>query len=461
MRVRLGAGVAIVLAIGACTTPGGEGGPGPTRTTPVPPERPNILLVVTDDMRPDGLNAMPFTVRWLIDGGRTYTNAYATTPLCCPSRASIFTGRYAHNHGVLKNQDSHDLDASTTIQAHLQSEAGYRTGIVGKYLNSWTVAEDPPHFDRWASYSGRYYGKPFNIDGATTWTDDYSTYHMARRATEVMDAFETDDDDPWFLYVATVAPHSPFTVAPQYKGASVPILDRDAGRPPSLNERDLSDKPDFPRRSFSLEDPAQLRRKTWRTLLSVDDLMRKLRASLERLDEAADTLVIFTSDQGLLQGEHDLFAKRLPYTEAIKVPLLVHWPGHVGQDSDDRLVANIDIAPTLMEVAGVVPDQPTDGRSLLSEGKRAELLIEQLENRRVGLPDWRSLRTPDFQYVEYYAPDGSRVIAREYYNLQKDPWQLRNLLGDDDPSNDPYIDALAGRIEELRDCAGSECVTLQ
>ena len=457
--MRLAAVLSVVVLASGCTSV--------AERTPVPgatleeAERPNILLVVTDDMRPDGLDAMPFTVRWLIRGGRTYTNAYATTPLCCPSRASIFTGRYAHNHGVLKNQDSHDLDTSTTVQAYLGSEASYRTGLVGKYLNSWSVEEDPPHFDRWASYSGRYYAKPFNIDGTTTPTDSYSTYHMASRARAIMRAFEDNDDAPWFLYVATVAPHAPFTVAPQYKAAPVPVLHRGAEPAPSVAERDLSDKPDFPRRPFSLEDPASLRRKTWRTLLSVDDLMRKLRSSLRRLDEERDTLVIFTSDQGLLQGEHGLFAKRLPYTEAIKVPLLLRWPDHIDQETDDRLVANIDIAPTILEVAGIEPDEPVDGRSLLADGERAELLIEQLENRRVGLPDWRSIRTSDFQFVEYYSRSGARVIAREYYNLQKDPWQLRNLLGDDDPSNDPYIDALAGRIEELRACTGSACVTLE
>jgi arylsulfatase A-like enzyme len=284
---------------------------------------------------------------------------------------------------------------------------------------------------------------------------------MAGRARNLLRAFDRNDDDPWFLYVATVAPHTPFTVAPQYKAAPVPLIRRDRRDPPSLTELDLSDKPDIPRRPFSLERSDALRRKTWRTLLSVDDLMRKLRATLRRLDETEDTLVVFTSDQGLLQGEHGLFAKRLPYTEAIKVPLLLRWPGHVGQDYDDRIVANIDIAPTILEVAGIDPRTPVDGRSLLAGGERAELLIEQFENRRVGLPDWRSIRTSDFQYVEYYARDGERVIAREYYNLRRDPWQLRNLLGDRDPSNDPDIDVLAGRIDELGDCRGSACVSLR
>lgn len=428
--------------------------------TPEPtpaPERPNVLVVVTDDMRPDGLDAMPFTVRWLIEGGRTYTNAYATTPLCCPSRASIFTGQYAHNHGVLKNRDSHDLDTERTIMAYLQDQTDYRTALVGKYLNSWAVEEDPPHFDKWASYSGRYYGKPFNVNGTPTPTNDYSTYHMAKRSTEFLRAFERDDEDPWFLYVATVAPHSPFTIAPQHKAEPVPILRRNIGPAPSLTERDLSDKPDLPSRPFSLERTRQLRKKQWRTLLSVDDMMRKLRGALARLDEEEDTLVIFTSDQGILQGEHGLFAKRLPYTESIQVPLLVRWPGKVEQSADDRLVANVDIAPTIMELTGITPDEPVDGVSLLSDQARSELFIEQLENWRVGLADWRSIRTREAQYIEYYGR-GGRLIDREYYDLIADPYQLRNLLGDADPSNDPDVAELSAQIERLESCEGADCV---
>lgn len=445
--------VTLTVVAVACTAtaPGQQAEP-----TEAPPPKPNVLLVVTDDMRPDGLDAMPSTVEWLIEGGRTYTEAYATTPLCCPSRASIFTGRYAHNHGVLKNQDSHDLDTGTTLQAYLEQQTDYRTALVGKYLNSWSVEEDPPHFDRWASYSGRYYAKPFNIDGETTPTNDYSTYHMAKRSQQILRDFEQDDDAPWFLYVATVAPHAPFTVAPQHKGADVPILQNHRRAP---RERDLSDKPDISHRPFSLESPRKLRRKTWRTLLSVDDLMRKLRSTLADLEESRDTLVIFTSDQGLLQGEHDLFAKRLPYTEAIEVPLLVRWPGEVEQGAEPRLVANIDIAPTIMEVAGVEPPEPVDGTSLFGDRVRTDLFIEQLENWRVGLPDWRSLRTPDFQYIEYYSRDGQRVIEREYYDLKDDPWQFRNLFGDDDPSNDPYTDPLSARLEDLSTCSGPACVS--
>lgn len=445
--------VGLAVVLGACTS-GNE----PPMGTPSPepePERPNVLVVVTDDMRVDGLQAMPSTVQWLMDGGRTYTNAFATTPLCCPSRASIFTGLYAHNHGVLKNRDSHDLDTETTIQAHLQ-DAGYKTAIAGKYLNSWSVEEDPPHFDRWASYSGRYYGKPFNVNGRQVPTDDYSTYHIGNRAIQLLRGFERDDDDPWFLYVAVVAPHTPFTIPRQYRGADVPIMGRRILNlvDPVIRERNVADKPEIKGREFALERPRQLQRKQWRMLLPVDDIMRKLRDRLRRLGEEKDTLVIFTSDQGLLQGEHGLFAKRLPYTESVQVPMLLRWPAHIDQSSDDRLVANVDIAPTIAELAGI--DVGMDGRSLLDADTRDELFLEQLDNWRVGLPDWRSIRTAEYQYVEYYDREGE-LMEREYYDLIEDPFQLTNLFGDADPDNDPDAEALAQRIAAYRDCALDGC----
>jgi len=452
VRKVLALALAVVVA-GACT---GDARPPIGRPSPEPePERPNVLLVVTDDMRVDGLQAMPETVDWLMDGGRAYTNAYATTPLCCPSRASIFTGLYAHNHGVLKNKDSHDLDTDRTIQAYLQ-EAGYRTAISGKYLNSWSVEEDPPYFDRWASYSGRYFGKPFNINGRAVETDDYSTYHIGKRALGFLRGFERNDEDPWFLYVATVAPHTPFTIPRQYRGADVPIMGRRILDLPDPvpRERNVSDKPDIRGREFALEKPRKLQRKQWRLLLPVDDIMRRLRTGLRRMGEERDTLVIFTSDQGLLQGEHGLYAKRLPYTESIQVPMLLRWPGHIDQSRESRLVANIDIAPTIAELAGI--DAEMDGRSMLATVTREELFIEQLDNWRVGLPDWRSIRTEEFQYVEYYDPDGE-LMDREYYDLTNDPFQLTNLFGDLDPDNDPDVEPLEQLIEAYSECSGDLC----
>lgn len=451
MILRFLAAGALLLA--ACT-------PAPERTASPEPQpssapRPNVLVIVTDDQRPETLEVMPATRRFFARGGTSFSNAFATTPLCCPSRASIFTGRYAHNHGVLKNQDSHDLRSRSTLQYYFREETDYATGLVGKYLNSWSVEEDPPHFDRWASYSGRYYGKPFNVNGKITETNAYSTYFIADKAVRFLERFDRVEERPWFLYVATVAPHAPFTISPNHRGTPVPAWERN----PAITERALGDKPDIAPRPFDLDRPGELRRKQLRTLMAVDDLVAKVVRTLKRLGEAENTLAIFTSDQGLLWGEHGYFAKRLPYTQSIAAPLMVRWPGEISAGTtDDSLVANVDIAPTIMEVAGLIPDRryPVDGRSLLGPHERSEIFLEQLENWRVGLPDWRSIRTADYQYVEYYTRAGD-IMEREYYDLTGDPWQLRNLLGDRDAANDPDVDALSERLADYARCAGDPC----
>ncbi|HEV3471787.1 MAG TPA: sulfatase-like hydrolase/transferase, partial [Actinomycetota bacterium] len=297
---------------------------------------------------------------------------------------------------------------------------------------------------------------PFNVNGKITETDAYSTYFMADKAVRFLERFDRVEERPWFLYIATVAPHAPFTIAPQYRGVPLPDWERN----PAIAERALGDKPDIATRPFDLDRPGELRRKQLRTLKSVDDLVARIARALKRLGETGDTLAIFTSDQGLLWGEHGYFAKRLPYTQSIAAPLMIRWPGEVAASStDSSLVANVDIAPTIMEAAGLIPDRryPVDGRSLLGPDERSEIFLEQLENWRVGLPDWRSLRTSEFQYVEYYSRDGERIIEREYYDLVADPWQLRNLLGDRDLTNDPDIGDLSRRLAEYARCAGPSC----
>lgn len=459
MRVA-GAAVALGAVMAACTS-GAEPSAEPTslETAVVresPAARPNVLLIVTDDQRSDTMDVMPKTRRWFGDAGTTFTNAFATTPLCCPSRASIFTGMYAHNHGVLRNKQSHDLRSRSTLQYYFRQETDYWTALVGKYLNSWSVEEDPPHFDRWASYSGRYYGKPFNLDGRITRTDDYSTYFMAKQAEGLLERFERVDERPWFLYIAPVAPHAPFSIPPNYRGARVPDWDRN----PAIDERALADKPDIAPRPFDLDRPGKLRRKQLRTLMAADDLVDRVMRRLRRLGELGETLAIYTSDHGLMWGEHGIFAKRLPYMQSIRAPLLVRWDGYFDdRTTDERLVANIDLAPTIMEAAGLIPDRryPVDGHSLLADGTRSELFLEQLDNWRVGIPDWRSILTTEFQYVEYYSRNGKKVIAREYYDLVKDPWQLRNLLGDRRPGNDPDVRELSRKLRSYAECSGEAC----
>lgn len=419
------------------------------------PAPPNILIVVTDDQWfGDSLSVMPQTVRVFGGGGTEFTNAFATTPLCCPSRASIMTGRYAHNHGVRSNRQVENLDHDSTIQRYLQ-EAGYQTAIVGKYFNKWPILERPPYFDRWSIFRGGYYHSLFNIDATMRFVRNYSTTFISKQARRVASSFEIEDAAPWFIYVAVPAPHEPFTARPRYEEAEVP----DFVPNPAVRERDRSDKPPFildrivGRRKVERRRTAQLR-----TLMSVDDLVAELFAHLDAIAETTDTLAFFLSDNGYMLGEHRIMKKRLPYSGAVRIPLLARWPGRLEAGATDhRLAATIDIAPTILEAAGLEPDPdfPMDGTSLLQASDRERLLLEHWGQE--SEPTWAATWTPSYEYTEYYKRDDRTVRYREYYDLETDPWQLVNLLGDGDPRNDPNTLLLSQILGLDRACRGDLC----
>jgi arylsulfatase A-like enzyme len=424
--------------------------------------RPNILLIVTDDQRIGTLNVMPTTKRLFAENGRVFNNAYATTPLCCPSRTSIMTGRYPHNHGVRRNEDTELLDQTTTVQRYLQ-QAGYFTGIAGKYLNGWPELEAaPPYFDRWAtiddsSYTHVYYDFGANVDGQVYYPPGYSTDFIGEKTVRFLRGFESDDDRPWFMYVAPFASHKPFQPERAYKWARTPQWNGN----PGVGELDRTDKPPWVQeRNVGLAGARGVSRNQSRTLMSVDDLVEELFVALAKLDERRDTLAIFISDNGYLWGEHGLASKRFPYTEAIRVPLAIRWPGHLRAGGiDERMVANIDVAPTLLDVTGIDidPDEPMDGRSMLSPGEREALLFEYFGADKGESPPWASYRSHDYQYIEYYDETTGVLTFREYYDLANDKWQLENLFGDSDPANDPLMPLLSAELAEAKSCAGSSC----
>lgn len=435
----------------------------PARQTTKAPLPPNVLLIVTDDQRFETLGAMPATLDFFRIKGRKFTDAYATSPLCCPSRASIMTGRYPHNHGVQRNEDADQLDQTTTLQYYLQ-QAGYATALVGKYLNGWPEVEAaPPYFDRWAAIDDSEYKHVYrnfvaNVNGRISYPTGYSTEFIAQKSMRFLRRFERDDKRPWFLYVAPFAPHSPFDAERAYRGASTP---RWAGNP-AVGELDRSDKPPWVReRNVSLRDGRSIAAKQYRTLMSVDDMVHAIGRRLRRLDEARDTIAIFTSDNGYMWGEHGIASKRFPYTAATRIPLVVRWPGHVERDStDERLAANIDVSPTVLDAVGIdVPaDQPMDGRSLLATETRDRLLMEYFGAEIGKTPPWAALRSASHQYVEYYSDNAAKtVVFHEYYDLASDPFQLVNLYGDGDPTNDPSLVMNAAELAFLRDCAGDAC----
>ena len=460
MRLRPGPSLAAVLVLVAVAVSGSSSIP---RAEAQASQRPNVLIVVTDDQRMDGtLAVMPKTRSWLQKGGRTYTNAFTSSPICCPARGSIFSGRFVHNHGVLTIQDGHLLDQETTLQRYLHG-AGYRTAIVGKFLNDWPLGQDPPFFDRWSVCSpcseGGYFGRDFDIDGAVQTMAGYSTDVMAGQAVDYLRSFEASDDQPWFLYIGTGAPHEPFTVEAEHEDAFVPFWNGN----PAVFESDRSDKPPYVReKNGSLTTAKSVRTRQLRTLRSVDDLVDGVFRELGALGERRRTLVLFTSDNGFFWNEHKLgIGKRAPYQQSIRVPLLVRWTDHVGAGtSDPRLASLVDLAPTVLAATGISPDPstPIDGRSLLSTTTRNRLLVEYyLHPLAPAVPGWAATRTPTYQYTEYYADDRETVIFREYYDLAADPWELRNLLGDTQASNDPNVAELSAQLAADRACEGSGC----
>jgi arylsulfatase A-like enzyme len=448
--------ISVLMTFGGVAAAGG--GAAPVGALPQA-ERPNILIIVVDDQRLGTLDVMPEVVDGFGARGTEYTNAFVTTPLCCPSRGSIFTGQYAHNHHVSANAGDavQSLNQRTTLAYYLH-RAGYRTGIFGKYFNPWPLDRKPPYFDRYAVTNFNYYDAKFNVQGRQRVVKEYSTDFISDRAAGFIGQ-GARSDQPWFLYVAPNATHSPFLPEKKYADAEVPPFHPDD----AATEKDLSDKPAWVRSErIHPKYAAKVRRGQLRTLMSVDDMVGRLDRVLEETGQADNTLAIFVSDNGYFWGEHGLDDKRLPYLQSIRVPMFVRWPGHVAAGATDhRMVANIDIAPTVLEAAGVDAAHSIDGNSLLGIESRDGLLIEYFRDDAPfdRVPNWAGIHTSGYQYVEYY-DGGGRQIFREYYDLTADPHQLVNLLGDGDPTNDPnevQLRALSDRVKSGRNCSGATC----
>ena len=421
--------------------------------------RPNILLVITDDQR-SGHNAMSAVRRKIVEYGTSYSNAFATTPSCCPSRASMFTGMYSHNHGVIDNGSAAQLDTDSTLQFHL-NQAGYRTAIIGKYLNKWWKIPElnpPANFDKYAvirgGNGGYYYGGGWVVDGEEVMVNDYSTTFIEETALDQIGSWDRrKDKKPWLLLLTPPAPHGPSITLPKYEKAEVPNY-------LPVVEEDKSDKPLYVQKTLSRPwQGNRMQKAERRALLPVDDMVGRVLKRLKERGELSNTLVIYVSDNAVMWEEHGLPNKGVPYTESVKVPLFLRWDGWLTPGSvDDRLVGNIDIAPTILDAAGVDDGviQQMDGKTLLNTSwVRDRLLLEYLSrHRRSG--KWSATRTHDYQYTEYYG-DLGQIEFREYYDLAIDPLQLVNLLQDGDPLNDPTTLLLEQELAQDRSCAGSDC----
>ncbi|HSL12417.1 MAG TPA: sulfatase [Actinomycetota bacterium] len=397
--------------------------------------RPDVIVILTDDQRWDTLGDMPVVERALVGHGVTFENAFVTNPLCCPSRASLLTGLYSHNTGVYRQAPPYggfaSFDDRSTLATWLD-DAGYSTAFVGKYIDagqsSHLAGYVPPGWDGWTAFvHAEYYGYELSVNGSIQHRGDephdYSTDVLAARAVDFLRA----TDDPAFLLLAVAAPHAPALPAPRHAG--VPV--REWIPAPAFDEADVSDKPPWVRRLRRIGDRARaglaaLYQAQLRSLLAVDDAVAAvIRAQRER-GRLHDTVFVFTSDNGLLFGEHRWVKKEAPYDESIRVPMVIRYDRVTSARVEPRMALNIDLAPTLADLAGVEPPD-TDGTTLrpLLDGRadvawRDRFLIEHLEGAN-QVTTYCAVRSERWLFVRY------RDGFEEVYDVTADPFQLRNV----------------------------------
>lgn len=404
-------------------------------------DRPNIVLVLADDQPKGTMAAMPGVRSEIRDLGVTFQNGVIPTTLCCPSRSALLSGRLAHGTGVYSNHPGSSFggwpafrdDENQTLATEL-SAGGYRTGFFGKYMNGynrygWQVDGKkaiPPGWDEFLAikppgdndaayydYSliGTQQAGPFGEA-----PEDYSTDVLRDQAVEF--ARSTPSDQPFFVMLSVFGPHSPLQPAPRHvdSWADQPII-----TPEGVNEKDMSDKPpwlrDAPRVREALLEAQQRRR--LETLRSVDEAVSALVSATG--DRASNTLFIYLSDNGLMQGIHRLQGKDMPYRAAHGVPLFMRWDGVIEPGSvSGRVTANIDVTATIAEAAGV--SWAMEGRSALSSGRRGVVLEAMASERHPAYCGWRSKR---YLYVRY-----STGKERELYDYMLDPAELNNVAGE-------------------------------
>ncbi len=382
---------------------------------PTPPQPPsnsgrNIVVIMTDDQDVDSLPVMRNLMSHPEGSWVRFENAFTNDSLCCPSRSTFLTGQYSHHHGVISNAAKHTskLDDKNTLATWLD-DAGYDTAIMGKYLNK--ITSPKPGWDTWSVGKG---SADFRTEQAVNYIEATTSSH------------------PFFLFLSYASPHTPATPPTRYKNADVFVPPHDV----SYLEADVSDKPLWIRKlpipgSSVLTKWETERLNSQRELLAVDDGVQDVIDALKKRGVLDNTLVIYLSDHGFSWGDHRLFYKHCAYDECGHFPLLIRYPGQVGNRVEDTFVSNVSLASTIAEWAGVAPQRPQDAASLMpllngvSAGWNQTLLIE----KRAGQPSlgkfW-GIRTPEWAYAEYDNGD------TELYDMNADPFQLNNLAGNAD-----------------------------
>ena len=438
----------------------------------------NVVVIMTDDQEKVSARDMPLLQSLMAAQGVTFSNAIATTPLCGPSRATLMTGRYAHNHGVRGNhaplggygkyRDS-GMEADS-LPVWLKA-GGYRTAYVGKYTNGygpgWTVK--PPGWDDWLALTEpqAYSNFTYNENGRDfrAPSSEYQTDFLATKALEYLKKTEEQDDQPFFLMIAPYAPHNLARSASRHSSL---FASRGAPRTPSFDEADVSDKPRHMRRisrftTTVINNIDNEYRNSLRALQAVDDMIGQLVQALTAQGEIDNTAIVYLSDNGLSTGAHRFTDKTAPYAESLDIPLYIRVPGGPQGVTLPHLVGNIDIPATIVEWARIPAPPGIEGRSLtpllaaappLLASWRGDLLAEYWDSTNPAttlMPTYQGLR------VENGVDSATYVLhetgEEEYYDLKKDPDQLDSAVD----GNPQQVSKFNSRLKVLAVCRGSAC----
>jgi arylsulfatase A-like enzyme len=433
---------------------------------------------MTDDQTVESMRVMQNVNVLLARQGTTFENNFASFPLCCPSRTTYITGQYGHNHTVMGNAPpagGYDKLAPThanTLPAWLRS-AGYTTVHLGKYLNGYGSArplEVPAGWSEWYGSTDpstyRYYNYTLNENGRLvtygTGAANYQTDVYGRKAVELIRRL-APSETPFFLSVAFLAPHSGgprdsddpanlATPSPAVRHRNL-FAGQPLPTPPSLNEADVSDKPAAirnrpvirPARLNAIREEYQQRLES---LLAVDEAIRDILSALQATGELERTLIVFTSDNGFFHGEHRVqTGKVLVYEPSVRVPLILRGPGLPHGAKRTNLVANVDLAATILDAAKARPGRRLDGRSLLPLAR--DPLLRSGRDILLETTTYSAIRTPRYVFVQHTTGE------QELYDLATDPNQLTSLHAD--ARYAAVKNDLGARLTRLRTCSGDGC----
>jgi N-acetylglucosamine-6-sulfatase len=453
--------LAAALAIGLTTSQ-------PNNSVAQTADKPNIVVVMTDDQDTDSLKFMPEVQRRVMAQGITFKNTFSSQPLCCPNRTTFLTGRYVHNHGINANNGdqlrTRNLDSSTV--ATWLNGAGYRTGYFGKYVNGYNeTAYIPPGWDRWYAFTSNYGANPLTIsdNGKPDALNKGQEHEADRLSAKAVDFLQANRDSaaPLFMVVAPNTPHLPTNVPDRYAGAYSGLA---LPRPPNFNEADVSDKAPPARKprlsDAEISEMAANYRRQAAALRAVDDMVASLMDELSAQGELDNTYILYTSDNGYYWGEHRYDRKTFPYEAGAHQPLVIRGPRVETGTTIPHLVGMHDLAPTIAALASASPTRVVDGKRLLPlfsttrptpAAWRQRLLVQNWNPKA----KYYAVRNRQALYVEY-TQDGRTYL--EHYYLSQDPYQLRNDVASLSASTK---NRLHDQLVKLRNCQGSECRTAE